>query len=100
MAVERIRGRKAVALRRARLTAEPLCRDCKELHGRVRVATVPDHILPLAKGGTDDGQVVSPQIRCLCAECHRLRTAEQFGHEAGPEKYRIGLDGFPIGRNR
>lgn len=84
---ERLRGRKAVEQRKRRLRDEPLCRDCKA-KGQVRAATVPDHIVPLAKGGTDDDS----NIRCLCAECHRARTAEQFGHR---HKQAIGTDGWP-----
>lgn len=85
---ERIRGRKGVALRKARLAAEPLCRRCRE-HGLTTEATVPDHILPLALGGTD----TDDNIRCLCAPCHEIVTAEQFGHKL---KQEIGLDGWPI----
>lgn len=72
---ERLRGRRAVEQRRRRLQMEPLCRDCRA-NGRITPATVPDHIVPLAKGGSDDDS----NIRCLCALCHRTRTAEQFGH--------------------
>jgi 5-methylcytosine-specific restriction enzyme A len=93
MADTRIRGRKAVELRRRRLAAEPLCRDCLAV-GRVTASTVPDHIVPLAMGGIEDGQVASPNIRCLCAECHDKRTREQFG-QAAPRRV-IGLDGWPI----
>lgn len=85
---ERLRGRKAVAQRKRRLRAEPLCRDCRE-KGQVRAATVPDHITPLSQGGTDDDD----NIRCLCDECHRKRTAEQFGQRY---KQPIGADGWPI----
>lgn len=84
----RIKGRKAVALRRQRLRDEPLCRDCLELRGLFVPATVPDHIKPLAHGGTEDPE----NIRCLCAECHRKRTAEQFGKKPRP---RFGPDGWP-----
>jgi 5-methylcytosine-specific restriction protein A len=83
---ERIRGRKGVALRRRRLWASPLCEDCKA-KGLTRAATVPDHIKPLALGGED----VDSNVRCLCADCHRKRTAEQFGHKPKPI---IGLDGW------
>lgn len=84
----RLRGRRGVAQRARRLAAEPICRDCAEL-GLVTPSTVPDHIKPLAKGGAD----TDDNIRCLCAEHHRKRTAEQFG-----QKYRaqIGEDGWPV----
>lgn len=85
---QRIRGRKGVALRKQRLFNEPLCRDCMA-KGIVRAAKTPDHITPLAKGGTD----TNDNIRCLCADCHAKRTAEQFGHKG---KQQIGADGWPI----
>lgn len=84
----RIRGRKGVALRRLRLANEPWCRDCKHQGKNIR-ATVPDHIVPLAKGGSDD----QGNIRCLCRDCHRIRTAEQFGYRKPFS--RIDDDGWP-----
>lgn len=72
---QRRRGRAAVEQRRRRLTAEPLCRICAE-RGIIRASVVPDHIKPLALGGTDDDS----NIRCLCKPCHDEVTAEQFGH--------------------
>jgi 5-methylcytosine-specific restriction protein A len=86
---ERIRGRKGMELRRSRLRAEPLCRDCKA-KGIIRAAVTPDHIKPLAHGGTD----TDDNIRCLCSECHAKRTAEQFGHK---QRVTIGADGWPMG---
>ncbi len=85
---ERLRGRAGVKQRIRRLQAEPLCRDCKA-KGRIIAATVPDHIIPLDKGGTD----TDDNIRCLCQPCHVVRTAEQFGFRV---KQTIGLDGWPI----
>ncbi|WIA58258.1 HNH endonuclease signature motif containing protein [Sphingobium sp. WTD-1] len=73
---ERLRGRAGQAQRRRRLQNEPLCRDCAD-KGIVTASTVPDHIVPLAKGGSDD----DGNIRCLCGPCHEIRTAEQFGHK-------------------
>jgi 5-methylcytosine-specific restriction protein A len=84
---ERLRGRRAVTQRLRRLRAEPLCRDCAA-RGNIREATVPDHIVPLSHGGSDDDS----NIRCLCSECHSRRTAEQFGLRW---KVRIGPDGWP-----
>lgn len=87
--VERLRGRAGMAQRARRLAAEPLCRDClAETPPRVTPSTVPDHIKPLSQGGEDDDS----NIRCLCADHHRVRTAEQFGHAAPIE---FGMDGWP-----
>lgn len=86
---KRIRGRRGVALRKARLQAEPLCRICK-VNGKVTLATVPDHIKPLALGGTD----TDDNIRCLCADCHDVVTRQEFGLK--PAKRQIGLDGWPL----
>jgi 5-methylcytosine-specific restriction protein A len=69
--------------------AEPLCRDCLAAKPpRTRASTVPDHIIPLARGGTDSDD----NIRCLCADCHKKRTAEQFNHRP---RQACGLDGWP-----
>lgn len=84
---ERLRGRLGVAQRERRLRNEPLCRDCKSA-GLIRIATVPDHIVPLSLGGRD----TDDNIRCLCADCHRVRTAEQFGRAP---KFITGIDGWP-----
>lgn len=86
---ERQRGRRAVAQRLRRLQAEPLCRDCAA-RGLVREATVPDHIVPLARGGSDEDS----NSRCLCADCHRARTAEQFRLR---RTVGTGPDGWPSG---
>ena len=84
---DRLRGRAAVIQRLRRLQAEPLCRDCAA-KGRIRVANVPDHIVPLTHGGSDEDS----NIRCLCADCHQARTAEQFGHR---RTVATGSDGWP-----
>lgn len=85
---ERIRGRRGVELRKRRLDREPLCRDCAA-KGLTTISEVPDHILPLAKGGLD----VDSNIRCLCKPCHERRTAEEFALRV---KTRMGLDGWPL----
>ena len=84
---ERLRGRAGVKQRLRRLHAEPLCRDCKA-KGIYTLAVTPDHIIPLAKGGTD----TDDNIRCLCGPCHDRRTAEQFGHKV---RRQVGVDGWP-----
>lgn len=65
-----------------------LCQRCLP-KGRVRLATVVDHIIPLAQGGSDKDE----NTRNLCDNCHQVVTAEQFGTTLKPE---IGLDGWPV----
>ena len=85
--VERLRGRRAVEQRQRRLQMEPLCRDCRA-KGKITPATAPDHIVPLASGGSDDDS----NVRCLCAPCHRGRTAEQFRHR---RRIAVNIEGWP-----
>ncbi|UAK26703.1 HNH endonuclease signature motif containing protein [Sphingomonas nostoxanthinifaciens] len=79
-----------MAQRRRRLEAEPLCRRCKE-RGIITASTVPDHIKPLALGGSDDDD----NIRCLCKPCHDEVTAEQFNHRA---TIATDAEGWPVAR--
>src|SRR3954465_13594908 len=81
-------GRWYTEKRRRRLEAEPWCRDCAA-KGKRTPATVPDHIQPLALGGTD----LDSNIRCLCHDCHVDRTNEQFGNRM--RRPRIAADGWP-----
>lgn len=63
------------ALQRARaelFEREPLCRKCKA-KGRVTAATIRDHVIPLAEGGTDDDENIQP----LCQTCSDVKTAEE-----------------------
>jgi 5-methylcytosine-specific restriction protein A len=71
---KRIRGAKAVKLRKEFLRDQPLCVDCLE-ENIFRAADVVDHKVPLSLGGTED----SSNKRALCHEHHRRRTREQFG---------------------
>jgi 5-methylcytosine-specific restriction protein A len=85
---ERLRGRAGQAQRIRRLKrTHGLCEDCSR-EERTEVATVVDHIVPLALGGSDEDS----NTRNLCKLHHEMRTAEQFGHRA---KVRIGNDGWP-----
>lgn len=74
----RKRGSAAVRQRERRLAAEPLCRMCSS-NGRITAATVPDHIVPIENGGSDEDS----NIQCLCAECHRVKTAADRGYRQG-----------------
>lgn len=88
---ERLRGRRAVAQRERRMRrTHGLCEDCL-VEGRSIPASVVDHIVPLAHGGSDEDE----NTRNLCDPCHAKRTAEQFGHR---QKQEIGADGWPLGR--
>jgi 5-methylcytosine-specific restriction protein A len=77
-----------MVLRLARLQRQPLCELCSTSAHPV-AATTPDHIIPLALGGTD----TDDNIRCLCAACHERVTREQFGQRV---RSRIGADGWPV----
>ena len=74
--------------RKAFLATHPLCVRC-EAAGRVVAATDLDHIVPKAKGGTDDASNLQP----LCRACHEAKTID----EDGPRRRRIGTDGYPSG---
>jgi len=79
--------------RKALLAREPLCRECRK-HGRVTVATIADHIVPKAEGGTDDDENYAP----LCVECHCEKTSRESAQAQGRtyrQRLRIGLDGWP-----
>jgi 5-methylcytosine-specific restriction protein A len=67
----RLRGR-ALQRRNARVLREqPLCRRCAA-QGRTTAATQVDHIVALARGGTDDHD----NLQGLCSECHGIKTVE------------------------
>lgn len=84
----RLQGRRGVEQRQRRLRLYPLCVDCLS-QGRVTQSEVLDHIVPLAKGGTDNDD----NIRGLCLPHHHDRTREQFNHKP---KITIGVDGWPV----
>ncbi|GLT00117.1 hypothetical protein GCM10007897_15010 [Sphingobium jiangsuense] len=86
--VERLRGRKAVEVRKRRMArTDGLCERC-DARGLTVFATVVDHIKPLALGGTDEDS----NTRNLCDPCHAEATAEQFGMRTARG---IGRDGRP-----
>ena len=74
------RQRYGSAWRRARdryLATHPLCEDCKG-NGRLTPATEVHHILPLARGGTNE----EGNLRALCRSCHS-RTSAKDGDRWG-----------------
>lgn len=84
----RIRGRKGVALRHQVRVEEPFCRIC-EAKGVYTLSTEIDHIVPLAKGGTNDRS----NLQALCAQCHEAKSLRDRG--ARP-KQALDADGWPV----
>jgi len=68
----RLRGRRLQAKRKQLFDDEPLCRLCRKL-GRVSAATIRDHIVPLAEGGTDEDSNIQP----LCQTCSDTKTRQE-----------------------
>jgi len=61
-------------VRAMHLRSEPLCRMCQAA-GRVTLATMVDHIVPIRDGGErldDDG------LQSLCVDCHAAKTADDL----------------------
>jgi len=75
-------------LRKQLLAAEPLCRVCRNKGRGPVVATICDHIIPLAKGGPTTLENLQP----LCAQCSYEKTLADQGKR---HKVRIALDGWP-----
>lgn len=89
--IERLRGRAGQAQRARRLArTDGLCERC-EAKGRVTLATVVDHVVPLAKGGSDEDD----NTRNLCDPCHLEVGVEQFGHQVTREGRGVGRSGRP-----
>ncbi len=87
----RIRGSAGQKLRARRLArTDGLCEMCLAID-LVELATVVDHITPLAKGGLD----VDDNTRNLCDPHHDEVTAEQFGKAQPVTGKGIGRDGRP-----
>ena len=68
-ATKRVTGRKLQAMRAALFARDPLCAECKR-YGRVTLATLRDHINPLAEGGADSDD----NVQGLCHDCHEKKT--------------------------
>ncbi|SFP98713.1 5-methylcytosine-specific restriction enzyme A [Sphingomonas rubra] len=66
-----------------------LCEMC-DAEGLTTLATVVDHIVPLAKGGQD----VDANTRNLCDRHHAEVTSEQFGR-AAPKAKGVDRNGWP-----
>ena len=84
-------GRYHRKARKELLAQEPLCRLCKQkAPPRITLATIADHIIPRAKGGSGDISNLQP----VCPTCHDDKTRKDLGWK--PRRKRIGLEGWPI----
>ena len=87
----RTRGRALQALRHRILTRDcGLCQACIA-RGMVTVAVEMDHIVGIAKGGTDDDS----NLQMLCLDCHADKSAADEGKQRRA-RVRIGADGWPV----
>jgi 5-methylcytosine-specific restriction protein A len=75
--------------RRQQLSEHPLCCFCQR-EGRVRLATVADHVTP-HKG---DPVLFEGPLQSLCGPCHS--GDKQRVENGGVPRRRISLDGWPV----
>lgn len=71
-ATKRVTGRRLQRMRNELFTADPLCAECQRA-GRVTLASLRDHIKPLAEGGLDE----LSNTQGLCTDCHDAKTAAE-----------------------
>lgn len=76
-----VTGFKLQKARESLFKREPLCRPCKA-QGFVKIATIRDHIIPLAEGGEDTEGNTQP----ICADCHKHKTHEESKRGAARAK--------------
>lgn len=85
--------------RLAQLKAHPLCRLCMDMRGRVRAATVADHITP----HRGDAALFAGPLQSLCKECHDSwkQQLETSGHVRGCDLHGMPIDpSHPWNRER
>lgn len=70
--VERITGTKLQRMRKRLFDKQPLCVLCQAVN-RVSLATIRDHVIPLAEGGRDD----ESNEQAVCASCHLKKTQQE-----------------------
>jgi 5-methylcytosine-specific restriction protein A len=65
-------GRALQRERRRLFDADPLCQACRVV-GKTTIATIRDHIVPLAFGGLD----VPENTQGLCGQCHDAKSRQE-----------------------
>ena len=72
--VSRIRGRRLQRLRHQLLSRYPLCVLClAKVPACLSSATIRDHIVPLAEGGTD----TEDNVQAICVDCSDTKTQQE-----------------------
>lgn len=82
---------------KAHLRANPLCAYCEQA-GRIRAATLVDHLLAIADGGA---KFDPANFRSCCEDCHAEKTAAEIaarrrGEPGKPRRKGVRLDGTPL----
>lgn len=72
-----LKGRTLQRARARLFAADPLCAECRK-QGRVTIATIRDHIVPLAFGGKDE----AANTQGLCDLCHTAKTKAEAAEGA------------------
>lgn len=81
-------------LRKAKLSATPMCEPCSDL-GRVVAARHVDHIRSIASGG--DAFPPLDGLMSMCPACHSIKTnAVDRPGGSGIRFKGVGFDGLPI----
>ena len=68
----RVRGRELQRRRASLFTRSPLCVLCLAKQ-RLSAATIRDHVVPLAEGGTDE----ETNVQAICVDCHTEKTQRE-----------------------
>lgn len=91
----RLRGRAGQAQRQRRLDrTNGLCEHC-EKEGKTTLASIVNHIVPLARGGPDTDE----NTENLCVRHDEIVTAQQFNRRDPIEGKGVDRNGRPISRN-
>ena len=91
----RISGRTLQHARKRLFSKTPLCEWCS-LAGKVELATVRDHIVPLAEGGLD----AIDNVQALCEPCHAVKSQQEARRGRGLEVRPEEAVGRPGGRQQ
>ncbi|MBO9519789.1 MAG: HNH endonuclease [Porphyrobacter sp.] len=84
-------GKAHVKMREHLLSTVILCEECTR-NGRVTAGSHADHVIPKAKGGTDERS----NYQLLCASCHAAKSIHDQDKNPRIRRPQIGLDGWPI----